>query len=90
MSLADNKCIPCRGGVPPLPAERMQALLTELGRGWALSKEGKKRDHIPSIRKRFFFLAVSVISLAWVRFMAIGFSQSTAFPPLRQSSVCSW
>lgn len=40
MSLADNKCIPCRGGVPPLPADRIQALLAELGRGWAVSKEG--------------------------------------------------
>ena len=27
MSLADNKCVPCRGGVPPLPADRTQALL---------------------------------------------------------------
>ena len=22
MSLADNQCIPCRGGVPPVPADR--------------------------------------------------------------------
>ncbi len=40
MSLADNKCIPCRGEVPPLPADRIETLLTELGRGWALSQEG--------------------------------------------------
>ncbi len=40
MSLADNKCISCRGGVPPLPADRIQTLLTELGRGWALSQQG--------------------------------------------------
>ena len=36
MGLADNKCVPCRGGVPPLPNDRVQALLKELGRGWAL------------------------------------------------------
>ena len=40
MSLADNKCIPCRGGVPPLPADRAQTLLQELGRGWALNARG--------------------------------------------------
>ena len=40
MSLADNKCVPCRGGVPPLPQDRAQALLKELGRGWTLNKDG--------------------------------------------------
>lgn len=40
MSLADNKCIPCRGGVPPVPAERAQALLKELGAGWSLNERG--------------------------------------------------
>ena len=40
MSLADNKCIPCRGGVPPVPADRAQALLKELGRGWSLNQPG--------------------------------------------------
>jgi 4a-hydroxytetrahydrobiopterin dehydratase len=40
MSLADNKCIPCRGGVPPVPADRAQALLKELGRGWSLNQAG--------------------------------------------------
>jgi 4a-hydroxytetrahydrobiopterin dehydratase len=40
MALADQKCIPCRGGVPPLPRERVDALLTELGAGWALTPAG--------------------------------------------------
>ena len=40
MSLADNTCIPCRGGVPPVPADRAQALLKELGRGWSLNQAG--------------------------------------------------
>ena len=40
MGLADNKCVPCRGGVPPLPNDRVQALLNELGRGWALNVQG--------------------------------------------------
>ena len=40
MGLADQSCVPCRGGVPPLPADRTQALLKELGHGWALNPNG--------------------------------------------------
>ena len=40
MSLADKTCVPCRGGVPPLPADRTAALLKELGRGWSLNGAG--------------------------------------------------
>ena len=40
MGLADNKCIPCRGGVPPVPNDRTEALLKELGRGWSLDAQG--------------------------------------------------
>ena len=29
-SLADRSCVPCRGGVPPMPLERVEALLGEL------------------------------------------------------------
>jgi len=40
MGLADNTRISCRGAVPPLPADRAQALLKELGRGWLLNGAG--------------------------------------------------
>jgi 4a-hydroxytetrahydrobiopterin dehydratase len=40
MALADQQCIPCRGGVPPLPAERIERLLAELAPGWALNGAG--------------------------------------------------
>lgn len=40
MSLADQQCVPCRGGVPPLPKDRIDALLAELGQGWVLNDEG--------------------------------------------------
>ncbi|MCC6140265.1 MAG: 4a-hydroxytetrahydrobiopterin dehydratase [Nitrospira sp.] len=40
MGLADNTCIPCRGGVPPVSADRAQALLKELGHDWALNAQG--------------------------------------------------
>lgn len=31
--LAEKSCVPCRGGVPPLPVERQQELLGQLS-GW--------------------------------------------------------
>jgi len=40
MGLADQKCIPCRGGVPPMDPTRAQELLRELGEGWRLNGEG--------------------------------------------------
>jgi len=40
MGLADNKCVPCKGGVPPLEASRAQELLKQLERGWQLNKDG--------------------------------------------------
>src|SRR5947199_1481951 len=40
MSLADQKCVPCRGGVPPMEPAKAQAMLKQLERGWQLNKEG--------------------------------------------------
>lgn len=40
MSLADQKCIPCRGGVAPMERARAEALLGELDEGWRLNPEG--------------------------------------------------
>ncbi len=40
MSLADNTCVPCRGGVPPLEAEKIQELLGQLDSGWTLNNLG--------------------------------------------------
>jgi 4a-hydroxytetrahydrobiopterin dehydratase len=40
MSLADNQCIPCRGGVPPLPKKRIDELLAQLDEGWTLNEAG--------------------------------------------------
>jgi 4a-hydroxytetrahydrobiopterin dehydratase len=40
VALADQQCIPCRGGVPPLPRERIDALLEQLERGWTLTSTG--------------------------------------------------
>lgn len=40
MSLADQKCVPCRGGVPPLSESRVAELLGEIGAAWQLNMAG--------------------------------------------------
>jgi 4a-hydroxytetrahydrobiopterin dehydratase len=40
MALADQQCVPCRGGVPPLASQRIAELLPQLEPGWA-----SVRDH---------------------------------------------
>lgn len=35
-SLADKKCVPCRGGVPPLKKEESENFLKQLGHEWKL------------------------------------------------------
>jgi len=39
-SLADQACVPCRGGVPPMAQDRAKELLRELDEGWLLNAEG--------------------------------------------------
>jgi len=38
-SLANEKCIPCRGGVPPLKGEALRSLAEELDNGWQVIEE---------------------------------------------------
>ena len=40
MGLADQRCVPCRGGVPPMDETRAKELLRELEGGWRLNIEG--------------------------------------------------
>ena len=40
MSLADNKCVPCRGGVPPMEKAKAEEMLSQLGNGWLLNTAG--------------------------------------------------
>ena len=37
--LAQENCIPCRGGVPPLKEEELNALQAKLGNGWEIINE---------------------------------------------------
>jgi len=40
MSLADQNCVPCKGGVPPMGQEQAEKLLRELDDGWTLNSKG--------------------------------------------------
>ncbi len=40
MDLAEQQCVPCRGGVEPMGREQAERLLGELGNGWALNSKG--------------------------------------------------
>ena len=40
MDLADNKCVPCRGGVPPMEKVKAEEFLHQLESGWFLNKAG--------------------------------------------------
>lgn len=40
MKLADQACIPCRGGVPPMSTADAEALLAQLDEGWSLNAAG--------------------------------------------------
>ncbi len=54
-NLASRDCIPCKGGVPPLEAESIQNLLTQLGNGWHaiddhhLHKEFRLKDFVEAL-----------------------------------------
>ena len=38
-SLASEKCVPCRGGVPPLRDPELSELASQLGNGWKVERE---------------------------------------------------
>ena len=38
-TLAAESCVPCRGGVPPMRGDELQAVATELGTGWRIVEE---------------------------------------------------
>jgi 4a-hydroxytetrahydrobiopterin dehydratase len=58
MSLAENQCIPCKGGVPSLEASKIQELLGQLEAGWALNAAGHlEREYtFPNFAEAWRFL----------------------------------
>lgn len=47
MTLADQKCLPCRGGVPAMPRAKAEAMLAQLEPGWQLTREGHLERRYP-------------------------------------------
>ena len=39
MELAQKQCIPCRGGIPPLKGDALQALFDQLEKSWEMIDE---------------------------------------------------
>ena len=40
MGFADNKCVPCRGGITPMERAKAEEMLKQLDSEWALNKDG--------------------------------------------------
>ena len=40
--LAEQECIPCKAGMPPLTSQEAQDYLSQLGNDWELTHEGKR------------------------------------------------
>jgi len=47
MSLADLKCVPCRGGTPPMGRKKAEELLRQLSPGWQLNADGHLERSFP-------------------------------------------
>ena len=56
-SLAEKTCVPCRGGVPPLRGEALQALLQQV-EGWTVVREHHltKTFKVPDFRRALAFV----------------------------------
>ena len=45
--LADMKCEPCRGGIPPLKGKELESIQERLGGGWEVVEEHHLRKEFP-------------------------------------------
>lgn len=41
-TLTEKKCLPCEGGIPPMPPEEAERLLAQLSSEWRLSPDGRE------------------------------------------------
>ncbi len=57
MSLADHKCVPCRGGIPPMEWPKIQEMLYQLKPGWHVSPQGhlERTYHFPDFARALEF-----------------------------------
>jgi 4a-hydroxytetrahydrobiopterin dehydratase len=66
MALADQTCIPCRGGTPPLPPEETQSLARQVD-GWAVVENHhlEKERRFPDFKTALAFVdAVGAVAEA--------------------------
>ena len=49
--LTSRKCVPCEGGIPPLPKEQIAEFMKQLSGEWQLIEE----SNIPKIKKKYKF-----------------------------------
>lgn len=56
--LAQRKCVPCRGGTPPLPQDKATELLAQL-KGWNLNDQGHLAK---SIKTKDFASALELVN----------------------------
>ena len=63
--LTDQKCVPCEGGIPPLPPERVSELMAKLNEAWTLIEDGKAIERTYKFRNYHQTIAF-VNALAWI------------------------
>jgi 4a-hydroxytetrahydrobiopterin dehydratase len=59
--LADQRCVPCKKGTPPLTAKRVAPLMAALD-GWALEEAVGHQQLVKSFRTRDFVGAVEFVN----------------------------
>jgi 4a-hydroxytetrahydrobiopterin dehydratase len=88
--LAEKSCVPCRGGVPPLPREEAEALLAQAP-GWALMDEARRIERefrFGNFRESFAFVReVSELAEAEGHHPDIGFGWSYARVSLQTKKI---
>jgi len=60
MSLDEKKCLPCEGGVPPLPPAECTRLLAELSSEWRISPDGKELQREDAVKD--FYRTMSFVN----------------------------
>lgn len=63
--LTRRRCVPCEGGVPPLDAQAIAGLITQLGKRWKLVREGKALEASFEF-KNYYPTTAFVNAVAWI------------------------
>lgn len=55
--LSEKKCIPCKGGIPPLKGQALSQLYIQLKEGWLIVNDHhlEKEYHFPNFKKALQF-----------------------------------